>query len=144
MKCFTTCPVATPGASMSLFQGQFYINGNLCSLYTAKLTLASQVFLNSCVQILNIWDPEYQKNYFYRRVKSYPYGILLLHDFCKHTNIFHVMELILMWMPMQGIKFRDFISVVCTSNSNGSPASAKLNKGKNCFALELVPVSKWK
>ena len=49
-----------------------------------------------------------------------------------------------MWMPMQGIKFRDFISVVCTSNSNGSPASAKLNKGKNCFALELVPVSKWK
>ena len=41
---------------------------------------------------------------------------LLLHDFCKHTNIFYVMELILMWMPMQGIKFRDFISVVCTSN----------------------------
>ena len=36
MKCFTTCPVAIPGASMSLFQGQFYINGNLCSLYTAK------------------------------------------------------------------------------------------------------------
>ena len=48
-----------------------------------------------------------------------------------------------MWMPMQGIKFRDFMSVVCTSNWNGSPASAKLNKGKNCFALALVPVSKW-
>jgi len=54
------------------------------------------------------------------------------------------MELILMWMPMQGIKFRDFMSsVVCASNRSGSPASAKLNKGKNCFALELVLVSKW-
>ena len=54
------------------------------------------------------------------------------------------MELILMWMPMQGIKFRDFMSsVVCASNRNGSPASVKLNKGKNCFALELVLVSKW-
>ena len=48
-------------------------------VYTAKLTLASQVLLNSCAQIVNIWDPEYQKNYFYWRVKSYPYGILLLH-----------------------------------------------------------------
>ena len=47
-------------------------------VYTAKLTLASQVLLNSCAQILNVRDPEYQKNYFYRRVKSYPYGILLL------------------------------------------------------------------
>ena len=47
-------------------------------VYTAKLTLASQVLLNSCAQTLNIWDPEYQKNYFYWRVKSYPYGILLL------------------------------------------------------------------
>ena len=46
--------------------------------YTAKLTLASQGLLNSCAQIVNIWDPEYQKNYFYWRVKSYPYGILLL------------------------------------------------------------------
>ena len=53
------------------------------------------------------------------------------------------MELILMWMPMQGIKFRDFKSVVCTSNWSRSPSSAKLNKGKNCFALALVPVSKW-
>ena len=34
-------------------------------------------------------------------------------------------------------------SVVSTSNRNGSPASAKVNKGKNCFALELVLVSKW-
>ena len=51
------------------------------------------------------------------------------------------MELILMWMPMLGMKFRDFMSVVCTSNWNG-PASAKLNKGKNCFVLALVPVSK--
>ena len=129
---------------LQLVQPMIYDYIHYYSVYTAKLTLASQVLLNSCAQTLNIWDPEYQKNYFYRRVKSYPYGILLLHDFCKHTNIFHVMELILMWMPMQGIKFRDFISVVCTSNSNGSPASAKLNKGKNCFALELVPVSKWK
>ena len=50
-----------------------------------------------------------------------------------------------MWMPMQGIKFRDFMSAVCTSNWNGSPASAKLSKGENCFALvlALVPVSKW-
>ena len=47
-------------------------------VYTAKLTLASQVLLNSCAQTLNIWDPEYQKNYFYRRWKSYPFGILLL------------------------------------------------------------------
>ena len=53
------------------------------------------------------------------------------------------MELILVWMPMQEIKFRDFMSVVCTSNWNSSPASAKLNKGKKCFALALVPVSKW-
>ena len=54
------------------------------------------------------------------------------------------MEIILTWMPMQGIKFRDFMSsVVCVSNRNGSPASAKLKKGKNCFALELVLVSKW-
>ena len=48
-------------------------------VYTAKLTLASQVLLNSCAEIVNIWDPEYQKNYFYWRVKSYPYGILLSH-----------------------------------------------------------------
>ena len=48
------------------------------SVYTAKLTLASQVLLNSCAQIVNIWDPEYQNNYFYQRVKSYLYGILLL------------------------------------------------------------------
>ena len=47
-------------------------------VYTAKRTLASQVLLNSCAQIVNIWDSEYQKNYFYRKVKSYPYGILLL------------------------------------------------------------------
>ena len=46
-------------------------------VYTAKLTLESQVLLNSCAEIVNIWDPEYQKNYFYWRVKSYPYGILL-------------------------------------------------------------------
>ena len=52
------------------------------------------------------------------------------------------MELILMWMPIQGVKFRHFMSVVCTSNWNG-PASAKLNKGKNCFVLALVPVVKW-
>ena len=45
---------------------------------------------------------------------------------------------------MQGIKFRDFMSsVVCTSNRNGSPAGAKLNKGKNGLALKLVLVSKW-
>ena len=53
-----------------------------------------------------------------------------------------------MWMPIQGIKFTDFMSsVVCassgSSNRNGSPASPKLNKGKNCFALELVLVSNW-
>ena len=34
-----------------------------------------------------------------------------IYDFCKRTNIFHVLELILMRMPMQGIKFRDFMSV---------------------------------
>ena len=32
MKFFMTCHLATSGASMSLFQGQFYINCNLCSL----------------------------------------------------------------------------------------------------------------
>ena len=32
MKFFITCHLVTPGASMSLFQGQFYINCNLCSL----------------------------------------------------------------------------------------------------------------
>ena len=42
---------------------------------------------------------------------------------------------------MQGINFRDFMSVVCTSNWNG-PVRAKLNEGKNCFVLAIVPVSK--
>ena len=47
-------------------------------------------------------------------------------------------------LVQQGIKFREFMSsVVCTSNRNGSPASAKLNKGKNCLALKLMLVSKW-
>ena len=41
------------------------------------------------------------------------------------------------------IKFRDFMSFVCTSSWNGCQASAKLNKGKPSFSLELVPVSKW-
>ena len=55
---------------MSLFQGQFYIKGKLVQLmiddylhycvYTAKLILVSQVLLNSCTQILNIREPEYQ------------------------------------------------------------------------------------
>ena len=48
-----------------------------------------------------------------------------------------------MWIPMQGIKFREFMAVVCTLNWNGSPASAKLNKGKSSFALALVLVSNW-
>ena len=48
-----------------------------------------------------------------------------------------------MWMPMQRIKFRDIdMSVVCTSNWNGSPANVKPNKGKNCVAPALGPVSK--
>ena len=43
--------------------------------------------------------------------------ITLIYGFCKRTNMLYVMELILMWMPMKGIRFRDFISsVVCTSN----------------------------
>ena len=42
---------------------------------------------------------------------------------------------------VQGIKFRDFVSVVCTSNWNGSPARAKLDKGKNSFELlHFVPI----
>ena len=36
---------------------------------------------------------------------------------------------------MQGIKFRDLMSIVCTSNWNGSPASAKLKKKKNRILL---------
>ena len=44
-----------------------------------------------------------------------------------------------MWMPMQGIKFRDFMSLCCLYFilRSGSPASAKLKKckGKSCFAL---------
>ena len=45
------------------------------------------------------------------------------------TNIyFYVLEILFMWIPMQGIKFRDLMSVVCTSNWNGSPASAKLKR----------------
>ena len=48
-----------------------------------------------------------------------------------------------MWMSMQGIKFRDFMSVVCTSNGKGSPASEKLSMSKNSIALAVVPVSKW-
>ena len=41
--------------------------------------------------------------------------ITLIYGFCKRTNMLYVMELILMWMPMKGIKLRDFISsVVCT------------------------------
>ena len=43
-----------------------------------------------------------------------------------------------MRMPMQKIKFRDFMSFVCTSIWNGNPASAKLNKGKNCFIFILL------
>ena len=38
-----------------------------------------------------------------------------IYDFCKHTYIFYMLELILIWMQMHGIKFRDFMSVVCTS-----------------------------
>ena len=57
--------------------------------------------------------------------------------------MYSVLEMILMWMPMHGVKFRDFMSLVCTSNWNGFQASAKLNKGKHSFSLELVPVSKW-
>ena len=57
--------------------------------------------------------------------------------------MYSVLEMILMWMPMHGVKFRDFMSLVCTSNWNGCQASAKLNKGKHSFSLELVPVSKW-
>ena len=52
------------------------------------------------------------------------------------------MELILMWMPMRGITLSDFMTVVCISNWIGTPASAKLNTGKNCSALALVPLSK--
>ena len=63
MKFFITCPLATPGASMNLFQGAIlhklwqpmiddYIH--YYCVYTAKLTLASQVLLNSCAQIVNI------------------------------------------------------------------------------------------
>ena len=42
---------------MNLFQGQFYITGNLCSLCTllciqnASLTLASKVLLNLCALV---------------------------------------------------------------------------------------------
>ena len=43
-----------------------------------------------------------------------------------------------MWIPMFSIIFRDFTSIVSTSNWNGSPASPKLNKGKNYFALALI------
>ena len=86
---------------------------------------------------IRIYIQEEKKSFRYKRNDD-------IYDFCKCTNTLYVMELILMWMPMQGIKFRDFMSsVVCTSNRNGSPASAKVNKGKNCFALELVLVSKW-
>ena len=88
-KLFITCHLATPGASVSLFQGAILHKWQLVQrirdyyihyycVYTVKLTLASQVLLNSCAQIRNIWDPEYQKNYFYRTVKSYPNGILSL------------------------------------------------------------------
>ena len=63
---------------LQLVQPMIYDYIRYYSVYTAKPTLASQVLLNSCAQTLNIWDPEYQKNYFYWRVKSYPYGILLL------------------------------------------------------------------
>ena len=42
-----------------------------------------------------------------------------IYDFCKRTNIFYMLELILIWMQMQGIKFRDFMSVVCTSLQAG-------------------------
>ena len=39
---------------------------------------------------------------------------------------------------MQGIKFRDLMSVVCTSNWNGSPASAKLKKKKELFCIRCT------
>ena len=36
------------------------------------------------------------------------------------VQIYSIMlELILIWMQMQGIKFRDFMSVVCTSRQAG-------------------------
>ena len=94
----------------SLFQGQFYINGNLCSLwrmtiyttvYTPKLTLASQMLLNSCAQILNIWDPEYQKKSFYQRVKRYPYGILLLPWTSNTLKIFRISKVTRIWIYIQ-------------------------------------------
>ena len=54
------------------------------------------------------------------------------------TNIyFYVLEILFMWIPMQGIKFRDLMSVVCTSNWNGSPASAKLKKKKRILLHPL-------
>ena len=90
----------------------------------ASLTLASQVLLNLCA-LLNLCDSEYQKNYLCWEVNSYPYGMLKM----EWTNIyFYVLEILFMWIPMQGIKFRDRMSVVCTSNWNGSPASAKLKR----------------
>ena len=63
---------------------------------------------------------------------------MIFESVCDKANSYKCM-----WMPLQGIKYRDFVSVVCTSNWNGRQASAKLNKGKNCFELALVPVSKW-
>ena len=49
------------------------------------------------------------------------------------------MELILMWMPMQGIKFRDFMSsVVCASNRNGSPASSSAKQFFPLFSFALA------
>ena len=55
------------------------------------------------------------------------------------TNIyFYVLEILFTWIPMQGIKFRDLMSVVCTSNWNGSPASAKLKKKKELFCIRCT------
>ena len=70
MKVFITCPLAIPGALHELVSGailhkrqelvQLMIDDYIhYCVHTVKLTLASQVLLTSCAQILHIGDPEY-------------------------------------------------------------------------------------
>ena len=51
--------------------------------------------------------------------------------FTIFASVKYMMELIFMWMSMQGIKFRDFMSIfVGTSNRNGSRTIPKRTRAR--------------
>ena len=109
-------------------------------------------------------NTEYQKNYLYQRVKSYPYGILLLpttsntpldiQDFLSvmDTNLYSRMKEIF----TNGCVGADsYVDVNAKNRIQGyhvccpyfklewQSSKCEANKGKNCVGLALVPESKW-